>query len=139
MTARQVFNPVGAMVDAINHVEWEDSKDELMELRVPAVIMEGGPRGRGTQACEIQNMLGSFYMRQTGKPIAVDVMTLNKARRAGGTLKTIGDQRVWTKGSVFTHRILQEKEAKPGVSREESAGGRSSHGVLYSIKHSRRR
>ena len=78
-------------------------------------------------------------MRQTGKPIAVDVMTLNKARRAGGTLKTIGDQRVWTKGPVFTHRILQEKEATPGVSREESAGGRSSHGVLHSIKHSRRR
>ena len=100
------------MVDAIDHVEWENSKDELRELRTPLVIIEGGPRGRGTQACEIRNMLGSFYVWQTGKSIALDVMTLNKAKRAGGTLTTIGDQRVWTNSPVLTHRILQEKERR---------------------------
>ena len=57
MTARQAFSPEGAIVDAINHVEQEKSKDEPRELRTPVTIIEGGPRRRGTQACEIQNML----------------------------------------------------------------------------------
>ena len=40
------------MVDAIDHIEWEDSKDEIRELRTPVIIIDGGPRKGGIKACE---------------------------------------------------------------------------------------
>ena len=66
---RQVFYSYGAMVDAIDHVEWENSKDGLRELRMHVIIIEGWPRGRGTQTCEVQNMPGGFYVWLTGTSI----------------------------------------------------------------------
>ena len=39
-------------------------------------------------------------------------MTLDKIRRAGGTLTTVDDQRVWTNSPVLRHRMLQEQERR---------------------------
>ena len=36
-------------------------------------------------------------------------MTLERIRRAGGTLVTIDDQRVWTKSEVLQHKVTIEK------------------------------
>ena len=35
IAARQVFNPEGAMEDAIDLTEWEEKKEEVRELRIP--------------------------------------------------------------------------------------------------------
>ena len=53
ITGRDVFNPEGAMVDAIDSVEWEETKDSIREERVPVIRIAGGNRKRGIQACEI--------------------------------------------------------------------------------------
>ena len=87
-TRRDVRNPEGARVDAIDHIEWVGSKDEIRNLRTPVLIIGGGPQERGIQACEVQNMFGEFYVRQTEKSIACDVMTPDKVKRAGGILTT---------------------------------------------------
>ena len=31
------------MVDAIDHVEWENLQDEIRELKTPMIIIEAGP------------------------------------------------------------------------------------------------
>ena len=51
-------------------------------------------------------------MWETGKSNAYDVMTLEKVKRAGGTLTSIEDRRVWTNSPVLVQRILQEKERR---------------------------
>ena len=112
ITARPAFNPEGAMVDVIDTIEWEDTKDDLREIRTSVIIIEGGPRGRGTQTCEIQNMLGGSYVWQTGKSTSLDVMTLNTVKKAAGTLMILGDQSEWANSPVLTHRIRQEKERR---------------------------
>ena len=55
------------------------------------------------------NMLGGFYGWQREKSNACDVMTLKKAKRAGGTLTTIGDQGVLANSPVLVQGMLQEK------------------------------
>ena len=55
---KPVFNPEGAMVDSIDSVEWEETKDELRELRTLVVHIDGGKPKRGIQICEIQALSG---------------------------------------------------------------------------------
>ena len=120
VTRRDVFDPKGAMVDAIDYVEWEETKEEIRELKMPVIMVDNGSRRRGIQACEIQHMLGGYYVWETEKSTKLDVMTLDKIKRAGGTLTTVDDQRVWTNSPVLRRRILQEQErrdwtAKKGI------------------------
>ena len=138
VTAEPMINSRGAMVDAIDHVTWDESKDEIRDLRTPVIISDGRPRKRGIQACEIQNMLGGYYVWQTKKSATLDVMTLDKIKRAGGTLTTVEDQglRVWTNSPVLRHRMLLEKERRAwtqhrGIStRKELAWGEIFHDAL---------
>ena len=99
-------------VDSIDSVEWEDTKDEIRELKMPVIIVDKGPRRRGIQACEIQHMIGGYYVWETEKSNKLDVMTLDRIRRAGGTMMTVDNQRVWTNSPVLRHRVLQEQERR---------------------------
>ena len=112
---RDVHDPQGAMVDTIDHVEREDAKQEIRDLKMLVIVIDRRPRKRGIQACEIQNMLGRYYVCETQESSKLDIMTLDKIRSAGGTLTTVGDQRVWTNSPVLRHRILQEQERRAGT------------------------
>ena len=82
------------MVDSIDSVEWEETKDELRELRTPVIHIHGGSRKRGTQACEIQALAGEYFIWQTEKSNALDVMKLDRIKRIGGNHVTAEDQTV---------------------------------------------
>ena len=97
-----MINPLGAAVDAVDHLEWEDSKDELRQLKTPVIITHEGLRRRGNRACEIQHMFGAYCVWQSGKPNALDVMTLHKVKRVGGTLAFVSGQRVSTNSHPST-------------------------------------
>ena len=79
---------------------------------MPVIVVDNGPRRKGIQACEIQNMLGAYYVWETDKSSKLDIMTHDKVRRAGGTLTTVDDQRVWTNSPVLRDRMLQVQERR---------------------------
>ena len=72
------------MVDAIDYIAWEETKQEIRETKVPVIHIDGGSRKRGTQACEAQALTGGYFIWQTEKSKALDMMTLEKVRMAGG-------------------------------------------------------
>ena len=105
-------NDEGKMVDSIDSIEWEETKDELRELRTPVIHIDGGNRKRGTQACEIQALSGGYFLWQTPKSRNLDLLTLDKIKRIGGSHVTIDDDRVWTNSDVIRRRIMEEKERR---------------------------
>ena len=123
-----VINHENKMVDAIDSVEWEETKEELRELRTPVIHIDGGNRKRGTQACEIQALSGGYFLWKTEKSAALDLMTLEKIKRIGGSHLTIGNHRVWTNSDVIRRRIMEEKERRAW---RDSRGLRSSHQNLW--------
>ena len=112
ITRQPVFDPQGMTVDAIDSLEWEESKDEIRKLRVLVIIIDGGPRKRGIQACEIQCLSGGYYVCEIERYDRLDFMTLDKIKKAGGTTTVIDDQRLRTNSPVLMHRIPQEKERR---------------------------
>ena len=81
ITKRPAFNPQGVPVDSIDSVEWEESKQEIRELKVLVIMIDGGSRRRGIQACEIQHMKGGYYVWETENSGRLDVMTSERMRR----------------------------------------------------------
>ena len=99
----------------INEVSWEEMKDGLRDDRPPIIRMHEGNRRRALQVCEIQNLMGGYYIWQTSSTASSrksDLMMLDKVRRCGGTLVSVDDQRVWTNSGVLQRRILEEKERR---------------------------
>ena len=107
-----VLNSQGKMVDSIDSIEWEETKDELREIRTPVIHIDGGNRKRGTQICEIQALSGGYFLWQTPKSHNLDLMTHERIKRMGGNHVTIGDHRVWTNSNVIRRRIMEEKERR---------------------------
>ena len=112
----------------MDSIEWEETKDEPRELRTPVIHIDGGNRKRGTQACEIQALSGGYFLWRTPKSATLDLMTLEKIKRIGGSHVTIGIHRVWANSDVIRRRIMEEKERRAW---RESRGLKSTHQNLW--------
>ena len=81
-------------MDSVDTVDWEETKDEIRELRTPVIQIRGGSRKGGTQACEIQALAGQHLIRQTEKSSTLDLKTFDRIKRIKGDHASVGDHRI---------------------------------------------
>lgn len=99
-------------MDSIDSIEWDETKDELSEIRNPLIHIDGGIRERGTQACETRAPSGGYFQWQTPKSAALDLMTLEKNKGIGGSHVPTGNHRARTHSDMLRRRSLEEKERR---------------------------
>ena len=97
---KPIVNSEGKMLDSRDGVEWEQTKEEVREIRTLMIDIDAGSRSMGTQACEIQALSGGYSLWQTPSSSALDLNLETILRR---------EDRVWTNSDLIRRRIMQEK------------------------------
>ena len=88
----QVFRDVDMDVD---EAEWIETKEILLEERMPVIRWMDGDKRKGIQVCNMQHTSGLYYLWET-EVCNQDVALMDGVKRNGGSHVRIGNRRLWS-------------------------------------------
>ena len=92
----------------IDEVEWIETKEILLEERIPVIRWTDGDKRKGIQVCNIQHTSGQYYLRET-EVCNQDLALMDSVKRNGGSHVRIGNRRLWSNSRAIIGKMLEEK------------------------------
>ena len=97
----------------VDEVEWQETKEILLEERVPVIRWMDGDRRTGIQVCKMQNDAGQYYLWETQSGHQ-DVVLMENVKSNGGAHVKIGNRRMWSNSMAIVGKLLEEKWRRRG-------------------------
>ena len=97
----------------IDEAEWTETKEALLEERIPVIRWMDGDRRKGIQVCKMQNDAGQYYLWETQSG-QQDVALMDSVKSNGGAHVKIGNRRLWSNSRAIVGKLLEEKWRRRG-------------------------